>query len=403
MVRIDVCTSREGFLALESGWRELTSQSRSCCFYSSFDWYHALFECSDNPPDNLKILCVYNFGELVGLLPMCLRPRTLRFFSYRCLELIGTIYSPVRGGLAREGWEEIAGKAIAQHVYGPMSREWDIFCFDDLPSKDLLLDAFKRALRSRGTLCMAAPKFSNVVVDFERFDDSQSFYSSLSRNLRRSLGKRQKRLTRDGTLLLTVQSLENGDVDQGMLMYQKIYRDSWKGKEAEPAFHRNLAHHLHRIGALRLFLLYYKKRETGSLVSDSFCIPCIKGDGSIPEGYEPVASRFVVVYMGKAYALKTAYKQTFAEYSVGSLLMWFVLRHLLDVEAVSSLDFQKGGEAFKYDFQGTLNDVRERYTGVNSQCLKGRVELLFEMHAIPLMRKIRNTLHAIRTRRTMIS
>ncbi|BCS97083.1 hypothetical protein DSLASN_27150 [Desulfoluna limicola] len=283
---------------------------------------------------------------------------------------------------------------MAQFVRGPMAREWDLVFFDDLPSKDRMLDAFKDELGALGIIGMSEPRFPNIVLDLSRFDTSQSFYSALSRNLRRSLVRSEKKLTRDGGFYMAVYSLETCDVDHGMSMYNKVYGDSWKGEEADPCFHRKLAHYLARIGALRLFLLYYKKGEPHSGTSDLACNSFSQQGCVVPEGYNPVAARFVVVYKGKAYDLKTAYNKAFVEYSVGSLLMWFVLRYLLDVDHVSSLDFQKGSESFKLNFKGTLNDVRARYRGFNSCCMKGLVESHFEAHAIPFLRKIR---HACQT------
>jgi CelD/BcsL family acetyltransferase involved in cellulose biosynthesis len=71
----------------------------------------------------------------------------------------------------------------------------------------------------------------------------------------------------------------------------------------------------------------------------------------------PVAVQFWVVRDGHATVLKLAHDETFKPHSPGTVLMALMLRHLLDNEQVSRIDFGRGDDSYK---QGWASERRQR-------------------------------------------
>ena len=113
--------------------------------------------------------------------------------------------------------------------------------------------------------------------------------------------------------------------------FESVYRRSWKDAEPYPDFNIALMQALAVSGHLRL------------------------GVWSI--GATPVAVQLWVVNTGHAIVLKLAHDEAFKAHSPGTVLTALMLRHLLNTERVTQIDFGRGDDGYK---QGWAMQRRQR-------------------------------------------
>ena len=112
-----------------------------------------------------------------------------------------------------------------------------------------------------------------------------------------------------------------------------------------------------------------------------------------PENGIPIAYYLAIIHNNKAYGLKTSYDARFANFSPGTVLIWFVMKHLLDVESCLSLDHQKGDEDFKKKFLGRVHEDRCLVQFANPRSPLARLEVWNEKHIVPKIKRMVNYLH----------
>ncbi len=120
-------------------------------------------------------------------------------------------------------------------------------------------------------------------------------------------------------------------IDGAAAVFESVYAKSWKEPEPFPTFNAALMRAVAGTGQLRL------------------------GVWSI--GTEPVAVQFWVVTGGEAIVLKLAHHEAFKAHSPGTVLTALMLRHLLDVEQVTRIDFGRGDDGYK---KGWAAERRQR-------------------------------------------
>jgi CelD/BcsL family acetyltransferase involved in cellulose biosynthesis len=101
----------------------------------------------------------------------------------------------------------------------------------------------------------------------------------------------------------------------------------------------------------------------------------------------PVAANFFILYGKQAYFLKTSYREDYSKYSPGNILMWFSFKHLLEVEHVNIVDYQKDYEKHKIQFGGVINEKRYQMLICNSNM--AHIDLKCRDKLAPLVRRVR--------------
>lgn len=123
------------------------------------------------------------------------------------------------------------------------------------------------------------------------------------------------------------------DLERHIEAYEAVYRSSWKVQEAYPSFVPGLIRLAAARGWLRLGIL----RVSG----------------------EPAAAQLWFVVDGRALIYKVAYDERFGKLSVGSILTCEMIRHVIDEDRVTELDFLSGDDAYKAKW---MFERRERHT-----------------------------------------
>jgi hypothetical protein len=141
------------------------------------------------------------------------------------------------------------------------------------------------------------------------------------------------------------------DVDAAMDAYDAVYAKSWKVPEPYPGFVRGWARICAEKGWLRLGVATI--------------------DGA------PIAAQFWFVIDGRASIFKLAYDEQHAQWSAGTLLTAQLMRHVLDVDRVSEVDYLTGDDPYKATW---MTHRRERIglMACNKRTVAGLARAAFE-------------------------
>lgn len=142
--------------------------------------------------------------------------------------------------------------------------------------------------------------------------------------LRHSVERGRRRLERAGTWHLEIHSSDEPGVERALEAYLAVYAQSWKTPEPCPGFMPGLVRTAAREGWLRLGVLWL--------------------------GQEPVAAQVWLVHGGKANIYKLAYAKGHEKLSAGSVLTAALMRHVMDEDRVSEVDYLTGDDAYKRDW-----------------------------------------------------
>lgn len=137
--------------------------------------------------------------------------------------------------------------------------------------------------------------------------------------LRSAIGRKTRRLMNLGAALTLTSSAEG--VSSAIGAYEKIYARSWKEPESFPEFNAALMRSCAAEGTLRL----------GVLALDG----------------EPIAAQVWVVHAGWAGVLKLAHDEAYRALAPGTVLSGLIIRHLLERDRVTELDFGRGDDGYK--------------------------------------------------------
>jgi hypothetical protein len=176
--------------------------------------------------------------------------------------------------------------------------------------------------------------------------------------LRETVRRRLQRVEREK--LASFQIVTRGEaVEAGIAAYESVYARSWKQAEPFPQFNSGLMRAGAAAGWLRL--------------------------GLFRIGDQPVAAQFWVVEQGVATVLKLAHDEAFKTFSPGTVLTAWMLRHFLEQEHVTAIDFGRGDDPYK---QGWAGQRRQRIGLVFANPLRFGSLPLLARHALGRVRAV---------------
>jgi CelD/BcsL family acetyltransferase involved in cellulose biosynthesis len=201
--------------------------------------------------------------------------------------------------------------------------------FDALPAEWDGLPDLESGARQAGLVPLRFDHFGNWFEDVRGLDWSAYLLrrpGALRETIRRRMHRAEKL---DGAHfdLMT----RPDQMDYAAAAFELVYAKSWKDAEPYATFNVALMRALAPLGLLRF------------------------GVWSI--GAEPIAVQMWVVMGGQAVVLKLAHDEAFKAHSPGTVLTALMLRHLLDTEHVSQIDFGRGDDQYK---QGWVTQRRQR-------------------------------------------
>lgn len=176
------------------------------------------------------------------------------------------------------------------------------------------------------------------------------YLQSRGSELRNTLRRKGNKFIGDGGTLEIV--TDGAAVEETLAAYQSIYAASWKNQEPHPEFIPGLVRTAAAEGWLRLGIA----RLAGV----------------------PVAAQIWLVAHGTANIYKLAYDESYSAYSAGTLLTAHLMRHVMDVDHVTTVDFLSGDDTYKPTW---MSGRRERWgiVAYNPRTIKGLSGLIHEL------------------------
>ena len=299
----------------------LTLMDDAAGMFAGRDWWNVVLAHAMPAGAVASFVGIRSGGKIVALLPMLLASGQL-----------GSLTTPYTC-LYRAVVRPRVGPACPHHRHGsvrwvlPDIRVWcgSMRC---RPS-GMALGDLEAGVRLAGLRTLRFDHFGNWSEDVAGLDWPaylQSRPGALRETIRRRL-RRAEKLSDARFDLFT----RPGQMDQAAEAFESVYRRSWKDAEPFPTFNAAFMRVMAEAGLLRL------------------------GVWSI--GTEAVAVQFWVVKDSRAIVLKLAHDEAFKAHSPGTVLSALMLRHLLEQEHVTAIDFGRGDDAYK---QGWAVTRRQR-------------------------------------------
>jgi CelD/BcsL family acetyltransferase involved in cellulose biosynthesis len=282
-------------------------------FYS-VDWHLAWLDCfvsSQLTPCYLKLL---RNGEVAGYLPLIYRRAKVHRVPARVLGF-PQIYASNNSEVIRG---HLRGAALAycfQKVLPGLS--WDVFEWKQTPPDGDYVRNVVSLCQPYSFSIKLSPAEGNWV--YENAPDSRTYFGTLKPDIRNKIRRMTKKLEAIGQLNFRVIS-EDFDTSH-IADYEAVYARSWKEPEECSLWVPRMIESIARRGRSRLGFLY------------------LNG--------QPIATQLWFCSQRWGYLVKLAYDEALSAYSVGTLLLWRMIEHLMDHEGMRAWDHLRGDDWYK--------------------------------------------------------
>ncbi len=297
----------------------LFDESAKDSVFFSRPWFENLGNTVLNEGQSLLLACVIEGEQVLAILPLLTRNGlhlygfTHLYSSLFSLLLVQHDQPAILKCLVR-GFDQMS---IGSLRLGPVAEN------------DHNMQMLQQAMEAMGYECHRRFRFYNWIhrVQGQSFEDYMAARPSRVRN---TITRKQRKLKREHGY--TVRLYTDRDLDQALEDYQDVYRASWKAYEQYEDFIGGLIERLSPPGWLRLAILYIDDK--------------------------PAAAQFWFVANGKASIFKLVYDEAWKHYSPGSILIRYLMKHVIETDKVEEIDFLTGNDAYKQDW---MSERRSRY------------------------------------------
>jgi Acetyltransferase (GNAT) domain len=248
-----------------------------------------------------------------------------------------------------------AGRRAVFTAFARFCRGYAITWLDSLDAGWPHLAAWISRARAAGLVVLRFDSFGNWHEPVAGLS-WQQYLTARPGALRETIRRRLRRAEREASAGFQIVTRDR-EVEAGIAAYESVYARSWKQPEPFPAFKAGLMRAGAKSGWLRLGI--FRLQE------------------------QPVAAQLWAVDQGVATVLKLAHDEAFRAFSPGTVLTAWMLRHLLDEEHVTEIDFGRGDDSYK---QGWAGQRRQRVGLVLANPLRSGSLPLLARHALGRLR-----------------
>lgn len=317
-VHVEVLREDRELDALLPEWNELFREAAHATPFQSPAWLRPWWDAFRN--GDLTAIAVRDGGKLVGFAPLYIMGRTVRFAGVSLSD-----YSDI---LAAPGWEQVVADAVVEQL-SAIESEWDWCDFDELgEDSPLLLARIPARYGVTVTESSICPQIS--LAEYELPAKQRRNVSNSRHRLERAFpGACFERIGRDGCDLFIRSLIELHGArwaersEPGLLADDPVVR-----------FHRSAIPQIEEQGLARLFAL----RAGDRILSALYCLADARALYYYMIGFDPSLER-----MGPGTLL--------IDHAIGEAKR----------EQLSTLDFLRGAEAYKYTW-GAINRRNRRLT-----------------------------------------
>lgn len=359
-VRLD-----DSLLTMPESARELWLREEPALqFDQTLGWSELLARHALERDERVHVLSAHRgSGECVGVLPLksgapegWWRLRTVRgLANYYC-----SLYAPIID--SRSDRSE-----VLRALFGAMQRlEPDAFDLNPIAEDAETVAPIVATLQGLGWRTERYFRFGNWYLQVAGRSFAE-YFAGLPSQLRNTVTRKEKKLHQQPGLAITIAQTP-AEAEAALAGYQRIYAASWKNPEPHPDFVPGLVRHLAERGWLRM--------------------------GLVQLGAEPVAAQIWSCKDGIVSIFKLAYDERFAQWSAGSVLTTQLMRHVVDVDRASVVDYLTGDDAYKRDW---MSHRRERVgvRALHARSWRAHAEIMSNSIAAAL-RPVRRALASMR-------
>ena len=292
--------------------------SRASIFFSR-PWFESLTTTVLQDDESLLLACVVEAETVFAILPLKTHSQK---HLYGLTHLYSSLYSLLLTG---QNQQEIL-QCLAQGLdHMPI----ESLRLEPVAEDDRNVQMLQQAMEAMGYQCHHHFRFYNWIyrVHGQTFE---AYMASRPSRVQNTIARKQRKLKLEHGYeirLYTDQSLQ-----QALADYSAVYRSSWKAFEQFDEFIEGLAYSLSAAGWLRLAILYIEDK--------------------------PAAAHFWFVVHGRASIFKLVYDEAWKQYSPGSIMISYLMEHVIEIDKVEEIDFLTGNDAYKQDW---MSERRKRW------------------------------------------
>jgi Acetyltransferase (GNAT) domain len=341
------------FKAIYKEWNEVVDKNNKFYPFICHEWYLLFLEYFKI--DNFNILLLYNRSKaLIAAFPLTVKKSIYKGLSVKTIELIGNVYSPVKYIIINNA--DVSG--VINHILDYISTRlpYDLIIFDALPEEDPIYEAFVGVVINKRLRYSIKTTFGDWYLDNICYS-SEEYMAQRPGNVRSNIPYRIRKLKKTGCI--DIEIIDTSDnIEQIMCQYYELYSKSWQEKEMTgPSFH----------AALVRSFIDKKWIRIGRLLLDGKVIAC----------------QLWVIYDHYAYIIKLFYDQEYQKYAPGKILTAEMIKHVIDKDKVSTIDYVQGDDEYKKEWTPIR---RERKTIIlYRNNIKGAFLYILEIKIMPLI------------------
>ncbi|MEM2914806.1 MAG: GNAT family N-acetyltransferase [Candidatus Bathyarchaeia archaeon] len=334
MLKLDIIEDFEKFESFMDIWNAVLRRTLDHDVFSTWEWLWCWWK-HYGKGRQLRVLMAKDGGKIIGIAPLMLSKYSFhKFGKLNRIEFVGFPHADYNNFLLTtrdlkclrlilDGLKEIS--------------DWDLLDLRDIRNDSVSGQAIQAISQNKNlnlnltveTLCPYISLASSVDV----------FVKGLSRNMRRNLKKRMRRLSKGFKVSFKTQR-DFDSIDEAMEAFFRLHQERWKstGKqgvfvsEVCRDFHRDVARIFDNKGWLDLRFL---------TVND-----------------EPIAAAYTFDYNLKKYGYLTGFSPNFAEFGVGNILKMHLIEECIK-KGFREYDLTRGIEPYKISW---ATGVRRNFT-----------------------------------------
>jgi CelD/BcsL family acetyltransferase involved in cellulose biosynthesis len=334
-MNIVVIKDTEGFRLLRERWTALHAGTRQASIFNTWEWlYHWWLNYGKGT--ELKLVTVVDNGDVVAILPLHVRKRTIfRFIPVRMLTFIGIggDTSPdYLGPIMQGGREKELAAVLASYLAG--CNDYSVLHLTDLPVGHDFMDALGRTFRDKGR--RVYQNISSRIAIVRLPESWDAFLKGLSGSRRYNIQRPLKKIERDLDIkfhYVTGKDAVNRTIDDLVRLHQSRWADRDTNHAfSSPeyiAFHTSIIHECRERGWLRLY--------------------CLEAGGKV------IGVRYCYRFRGEVLEFQSGFDPDYADYSPGRVITAYILKNAME-EGDTAYDFLKGEYGHKDVW---ANDYRE--------------------------------------------
>lgn len=319
-MRILEISNANEFYDMRENWNATLRESPENTVFSTWEWLSTWWK--HFPRGKLKVLILENEKEIVGIAPlMCIEHRFLGV-SWKKIHFIGSGLSDYCNFIIKS--EPRASLEALMGYLNSHSRTWDFLDLSEIPEKS----SFLYSLRELSSVFSF--KVSSVCPYLNITSSLELFLKTLSRRMRKELGRTQRRLREKHNVRFKVISRVDL-VKEAMADFFNLHSRRWESK---------------RVKERESFIPKPLYRSFLNDVAQCFAQKGWLNLSFILVDESPASSFFCFEYDRKLHAYLSGFDPEYSQYGLGHLHIKFLLEYCVS-KRLFEFDFLRGAEEYK--------------------------------------------------------